>query len=81
FRSQVPVPSRAGGGWMVSAAPRRTRLGCDYDVVLGVHEPGDTAPGIDRMLSFSVAGAEAAEGIVDLRGSWSFNAAPVEVAR
>jgi ABC-type polysaccharide/polyol phosphate transport system ATPase subunit len=81
FRSRIPVPSSEGGGRLVFEVPRLTLLGGDYDVVLGVHEPGDTAPGIDRMLSFSVTGTDAAEGIADLRGSWSFNAAPVEVAR
>jgi ABC-type polysaccharide/polyol phosphate transport system ATPase subunit len=81
FLSRVPVATSAGGGALVLEIPRLTLLGGDYDVAIGIHEPGDTAPGIDRLLSFSVAGAEDAEGIVDLRGSWSFSGASAELRR
>ena len=75
FLSRTPVATSRGGGELVLEIPRLSLLGGDYDLAIGIHEPGDTAPGIDRLLSFSVAGLEDAEGIVDLRGSWSFQEA------
>jgi ABC-type polysaccharide/polyol phosphate transport system ATPase subunit len=44
-------------------------LGGDYDVVVGAGEDG-CEPAPERTVRFSVASASAAEGIVDLRGSW-----------
>ncbi len=81
FLSRVPVATSRGGGALVLEIPRLTLLGGDYDLAIGIHEPGDTAPGIDRLLSFSVAGAEDAEGIADLRGTWSFSGASAELRR
>jgi ABC-type polysaccharide/polyol phosphate transport system ATPase subunit len=79
FRSQVPLATSAGGGRLIFKIPHLSLLGGDYDIPLGIHEPGDTAPGIDRLLTFSVAGTDGAEGIADLRGTWTFSGAPVEV--
>jgi ABC-type multidrug transport system ATPase subunit len=81
FLSETPVLSSRGGGRLAFDVGRLPLLGGDYDVVLGVHEPGDTAPGIDRMLSFSVKAVDGAEGIADMRGSWSFGDAPIEARR
>jgi ABC-type polysaccharide/polyol phosphate transport system ATPase subunit len=81
FRSEAPVATAGGGGRLVFEIPRLTLLGGDYDIAIGVHEPGDTAPGIDRLLSFSVASLEDAQGIADLRGTWTYSGAPVEVRR
>jgi hypothetical protein len=77
FLSRTPAATSAGGGELLLEIPRLSLLGGDYDIAIGIHEPGDTAPGIDRLLSFSVAGIEDAEGIVDLRGAWSFQKAEV----
>jgi len=79
FRSRAPVPTSGGGGRLVFEIPRLALLGGDYDLPIGIHEPGDTAPGIDRLLSFSVTSSDEAEGIADLRGTWTFSGAPVEV--
>jgi ABC-type polysaccharide/polyol phosphate transport system ATPase subunit len=81
FRSESAVATAEGAGRLVFDVPRLPLLGGDYDVVVGVHEPGDTAPGIDRLLSFSVASADGAQGIVDLGGSWSFSSSAVEAGR
>jgi ABC-type polysaccharide/polyol phosphate transport system ATPase subunit len=81
FHTESDVASSRGGGRLVFDVGALPLLGGDYDVVLGVHEPGDTAPGIDRMLSFSVATVDGAEGVADMRGSWSFSGAPVEARR
>lgn len=81
FRSSTPIASARGDGRLVFEIPRLTLLGGDYDIALGVHEPGDSAPGIDRLLSFSVVSPEGAEGIADLRGTWTFTGARVEVGR
>ncbi len=81
FRSSTPVATGRGGGKLTLEVPRLSLLGGDYDVAVGVHEPGDTAPGIDRSLSFSVTEAEGGEGIADLRGRWTFVGDSVRVAR
>lgn len=60
---------------------RLSLLGGDYDLVVGVHEPGDADPGIDRLIGFSVAATAGAEGIADLRGSWTMADRAVEAAR
>jgi ABC-type polysaccharide/polyol phosphate transport system ATPase subunit len=79
FRSHVPVGTASGGGQLVLDVPRLALLGGDYDIAIGVHEPSDTAPGIDRLLSFSVASVDGAEGVADLRGTWTFSPTRVEV--
>jgi hypothetical protein len=82
YLAESPVAAMPpGGGQLVLEVPSLPLLGGDYDVVLGVHEPGDTAPGIDRMLSFSVASVAGAEGIADMRGAWTFRAAAAEARR
>jgi ABC-type polysaccharide/polyol phosphate transport system ATPase subunit len=81
FKASTPVATSAGEGRLVFEVPRLTLLGGDYDIAIGVHEPGDTAPGIDRLLSFSVVSVEGAEGIADLRGTWTYTGARVEVGR
>jgi ABC-type polysaccharide/polyol phosphate transport system ATPase subunit len=81
FLSRTAARTSSGGGRLVLEVPRLNLLGGDYDIALGVHEPGDTAPGIDRLLSFSVAAQESAEGVVDLRGTWTFAGREVEVGR
>jgi hypothetical protein len=75
----VPVGTASGGGQLVLDVPRLALLGGDYDIAIGVHEPSDTAPGIDRLLSFSVASVDGAEGVADLRGTWTFSPTRVEV--
>jgi hypothetical protein len=79
FRAKSPTAG--GAGQLVFEVPALPLLGGDYDVVLGIHEPGDTAPGIDRTLSFSVTGVDGADGVVDLRGVWTFRGAPVGAGR
>jgi ABC-2 type transport system ATP-binding protein len=81
FHCSTPVSTSHGGGRLRFEVPRLGLLGGDYDVAIGIHEPGDTAPGIDRLLSFSVAGIEGVAGIADLRGTWTFSGAGIEVSR
>jgi ABC-type polysaccharide/polyol phosphate transport system ATPase subunit len=81
FKTRRSLPAAGGGGRLVFEIPSLALLGGDYDIALGIHEPGDTAPGIDRLLSFSVAGADDVEGVADLRGSWTFTGAHVEAGR
>lgn len=81
FRSRTPAATSGGGGKLTFEVPRLSLMGGDYDVAIGIHEPGDTAPGIDRLLSFSVTAAEGGEGIADLRGRWTFVDDPVEVGQ
>jgi ABC-type polysaccharide/polyol phosphate transport system ATPase subunit len=80
FSSRCPVATAGGtGGQLVFEVPQLTLLGGDYDLALGVHEPSDPVPGVDRLLSFSVADSDAGDGIADLRGRWVFSGAHVEV--
>jgi hypothetical protein len=81
FKGSTPVATSSGDGTLLFEVPRLTLLGGDYDIAIGVHEPGDTAPGIDRLLSFSVVSVEDAEGIADLRGTWTFTGARIGVGR
>ena len=54
-------------------------LGGDYDLAVGVREPGTADPPVfDRVLSFGVAPVAGAEGVVDLRGSWMLGPRTVE---
>ncbi len=80
FRSRGGV-TPSGGGRLSFEIPRLALLGGDYDLAIGVHEPGDPAPGIDRLLSFSVTEADDADGVADLRGNWTFSGARVEAQR
>jgi ABC-type polysaccharide/polyol phosphate transport system ATPase subunit len=81
FLSRSPAATSSGGGRLVLEVPNLSLLGGDYDIAIGLHEPEDTAPGIDRLLSFSVAATEGAEGIADLRGSWTYSGSRLEVSR
>jgi hypothetical protein len=81
FRSESSVATSRGGGRLAFEVGALPLLGGDYDVALGVHEPGDAAPGIDRLLSFSVAAVDGADGVADMRGAWSFSPVAVEVPR
>jgi energy-coupling factor transporter ATP-binding protein EcfA2 len=81
WRSRTAVPASGGGGRLVLELPALALLAGDYDIAIGLHEPGDSAPGIDRLLSFGVAGGDEAEGIVDLRGTWTFTAEAQAVRR
>jgi ABC-type polysaccharide/polyol phosphate transport system ATPase subunit len=80
FRTRSPATTPAGGGQLLFEVPRLMLLGGDYDLAVGIHEPSDPAPGIDRLLSFSVVSAGEAEGVADLRGAWSFTGKRVEAA-
>jgi ABC-type polysaccharide/polyol phosphate transport system ATPase subunit len=81
FRTRHRLPAGAGSGQLVFEVPSLALLGGDYDIALGIHEPGDTAPGIDRLLSFSVASADDVEGVADLRGTWMFTGEHVQAGR
>jgi ABC-type polysaccharide/polyol phosphate transport system ATPase subunit len=81
FKTTHSLPPDGASGRLVFEIPSLALLGGDYDIALGIHEPADTAPGIDRLLSFSVAAAEDVEGVADLRGTWTFTGAPVEAGR
>ncbi len=60
--------------------PRLALLGGDYDLAVAAREAGEDEPPIyDRVLPFSVAHAEGAEGVADLRGTWTLAEAPVQV--
>jgi ABC-2 type transport system ATP-binding protein len=60
--------------------PTLALLGGDYDLAVAAREPEEGIPPIfDRVLPFSVAHVEGAEGVVDLRGTWIVEGRPVEV--
>jgi ABC-type polysaccharide/polyol phosphate transport system ATPase subunit len=65
FATQTVPHSSQAGAWLVFEIPRLALLGGDYDLVVGGY------PEIDRLIGFSVAEEPDAEGVVDLRGSWS----------
>jgi energy-coupling factor transporter ATP-binding protein EcfA2 len=81
FRTQSPPITAEAGGQLVFDVPRLTLLGGDYDLAIAIREPTDTPPGIDRLLTFSVVSTTDAEGIADLRGTWSLAPNRVEAAR
>ena len=80
FRTQSPATTPTGDGQLVFDVPRLTLLGGDYDLAVAINEPSDTPPGIDRLLSFSVVSTADAEGIADLRGTWTVIGRQVEAA-
>ncbi|HEV3229052.1 MAG TPA: ABC transporter ATP-binding protein [Solirubrobacteraceae bacterium] len=65
FATQAPLDGDQGGAWMMFEVPRLALLGGDYDLVVGGY------PEIDRLIGFSVAQEPGAEGVVDLRGTWT----------
>jgi ABC-type polysaccharide/polyol phosphate transport system ATPase subunit len=81
FKTRHRLVEGAGSGRLVFEIPSLALLGGDYDIALGIHESGDVAPGIDRLLSFSVAGVDDVEGVADLRGSWMFTSSEVQAGR
>jgi ABC-type polysaccharide/polyol phosphate transport system ATPase subunit len=78
FRTRSPATTPAASGQVVFEVPRLTLLGGDYDLAIAIHEPSDTPPGIDRLLTFSVISTADAEGIADLRGTWTVTGKRVE---
>ena len=77
FRSETEVAVMADGGAAVAFdVPALALLGGDYDLVLGA----GTEPGADRTVRFSVVSESAAQGLVDLGGSWE-PLAPAEAGR
>ena len=79
FRTSATTAT--GAGQLSFEVPQLALLGGDYDIAISLREPGDTTPHVDRLLTFSVADAEGAEGIADLRGTWTFVGPAVEVGR
>jgi ABC-type polysaccharide/polyol phosphate transport system ATPase subunit len=80
FRTTSPPTTPAASGQLVFEVPRLTLLGGDYDLAIAIQEPSDTPPGIDRLLTFSVVSSAEAEGIADLRGTWTVTDKRVEAA-
>jgi ABC-type polysaccharide/polyol phosphate transport system ATPase subunit len=80
FRTHSPAITPVTGGQLVFDVPRLTLLGGDYDLAIAIHEPSETPPGIDRLLAFSVVSPTDAEGIADLRGTWTGTGNHVEAA-
>jgi ABC-type polysaccharide/polyol phosphate transport system ATPase subunit len=78
FRTLSPAITPMGEEQLMFDVPRLTLLGGDYDLAIAINEPSDTPPGIDRLLSFSVVSTAGAEGIADLRGTWSITGRRVE---
>jgi hypothetical protein len=64
YRSVHPVP--AGSAQLAFDVPELPLLGGDYDLALG----GADGP-LERTVRFSVASEQPADGIVDLRGTWT----------
>ncbi len=75
FKAGEDVDLGGRPGRLTFEVPRLNLLGGDYDLVVGVHEAGDPDPGIDRLVGLSVAATPGAEGIADLRGTWSLETA------
>ena len=71
FGTSTPLDRPEQGARLVFEVPRLGLLGGDYDIVVGVHEPDDPDPGIDRLIALNVAETPGASGIADLRGTWS----------
>jgi ABC-type polysaccharide/polyol phosphate transport system ATPase subunit len=70
FRDSAALEGAEHGSALVFEVPRLPLLGGDYDIVIGVHEPDDPDPGIDRLIGFNVAASAGGEGVADLRGEW-----------
>jgi ABC-type polysaccharide/polyol phosphate transport system ATPase subunit len=80
FRTQSPPSAPDGGGRLVFHVPRLGLLGGDYDLAIAIHESGAAPAGIDRLLTFTVVSTPNAEGIADLRGTWTVTDRRVEAA-
>jgi ABC-type polysaccharide/polyol phosphate transport system ATPase subunit len=81
FRTGHAVAVSSERGQLVFEVASLRLLGGDYDLAVGVREPGGEEPALfDRVLSFSVTSVAGAEGLVDLRGSWMSGPSPVEVS-
>jgi ABC-type polysaccharide/polyol phosphate transport system ATPase subunit len=59
--------TEAASGPLTWDVERLALLGGDYDLALGA----GSEPGFERVVRFSVAAEPEAEGVVDLRGTWS----------
>jgi ABC-type polysaccharide/polyol phosphate transport system ATPase subunit len=70
FYTATPVTDPEQGMRVAYAMPVGL-LGGDYDIVVGVHEPGDPDPGIDRVIAMNVLDTAGVRGVADLRGEWS----------
>jgi ABC-type sugar transport system ATPase subunit len=70
FYTSTPVDRPEQGTRLVFEMPL-SLLGGDYDIVVGVHEPDDADPGIDRLIAINVSETPGVRGIADLRGTWS----------
>jgi ABC-type polysaccharide/polyol phosphate transport system ATPase subunit len=80
FRTSHTVTVGSDGQVISFEVPSLGLLGGDYDLAVGVGQPGaDGTPLFDRVLSFSVTPVSGAEGVVDLRGSWLVGPPPVQV--
>jgi ABC-type polysaccharide/polyol phosphate transport system ATPase subunit len=81
FRTQSPASTPVGARQLVFDVPRLTLLGGDYDLAITTQEEAGTPAGIDRLLTFSVVSTPNAEGIADLRGTWTVTGRRVEAAQ
>jgi ABC-2 type transport system ATP-binding protein len=80
FRTHSPARAPVDDGRLVFEVPRLALLGGDYDLAIAIHEPSGTPAGIDRLLTFTVLSTADAEGIADLRGTWTVTGKRVEAA-
>ena len=61
-----------GTARLVFEIPRLSLLGGDYEVALSVRDTGmPDAAAYERVIGFAVVDEPGAEGVVDLRGSWT----------
>ena len=74
FRTGQTMPGGSERREASFEIPRLGLLGGDYDVAVAARGPGEAEPPIfERVLPFSVAHVEGAEGIADLRGEWDLS--------
>jgi hypothetical protein len=75
FATRAEADLQDGGALVVYDVPRLALLGGDYDLAVGADDAarGD-APSPERVSRFSVAAEPGAEGVADLRGTWSVGA-------
>jgi len=71
FRTETGLELERGEARLALDIARLGLLGGDYDLVVTARDAARDQPGADRVMSFSVASEPGAEGVVDLRGTWS----------
>jgi len=72
FATQSAPAVGDGAARLVFEIPRLSLLGGDYEVALSVMDTGiPDAAAYDRVVGFAVADEPGAEGVVDLRGTWT----------